>query len=118
MKRKGNAGENRVAAEERHAGALVASLRETEGGGDLLVVRMLVGAARRGQQHVVQLVEVKANRTGGPFSNFRRPERDALSKLARKHGASAWLAYAPPGRETQWIHEADWPRSGGRRART
>lgn len=100
MKRKGNAGENRVARKLREDGALVGSMRESSDPGDLIALYPL---------GVVDLVEVKANREGGAFANFRRPAREALAAAAIRYGARAWLAYAPPGRPIRWIHSSKWP---------
>lgn len=105
MKGKGNAGENRVRRELEAEAWVVGSMRETEGGGDLLGVR----ASRGPCPHII-LVEVKANRAGGPFKNFGRLARESMLVEAELAGGKATLAYAPPGEPTRWISAEDWPR--------
>lgn len=59
--------------------------------------------------HRPRLIEVKGNRDGGPFANFRPPERYALSRAAYAAGGDAELAYWPKGGKLKWYEEDDWP---------
>ena len=54
-------------------------------------------------------IECKANEQGGPWMNFRPPEREALIAVAERAGAEAWLAFWPKRGELQWIPASDWP---------
>jgi Holliday junction resolvase len=58
---------------------------------------------------IVLFIECKANKDGGPYSNFRAPEREALVKAAEQAGASALLCWWPPNREPSWINSSEWP---------
>jgi Holliday junction resolvase len=58
----------------------------------------------------VHMVEVKANH-GGPFMNFRQPEREALREAAARAGAQAILCHWPPGGERRDIPSDEWPES-------
>ena len=116
MKRKGNAGENRVAHELRRDGWIVGSLRESAEAGDLIGAKATAAYdldreewERLTDHPQVLIVEVKANRAGGPYANFRRPQRDALRVEAELAGARPVLAYAPPNQPTRWIGPDDWP---------
>lgn len=61
------------------------------------------------QGELPMLIEVKANVSGGPFMNFRRPEREALIAAAVRAGAIPWLAYWPSRKPLRWISVAEWP---------
>lgn len=58
-------------------------------------------------------IEVKANRTGGAFHNFRPAARRRLLDAAALAGAEAYLTYWPPHgggyASRQFIPAADWP---------
>lgn len=57
--------------------------------------------------------EVKANKDGGPFMNFRREDRALLKLAAARAGSGAVprLIYWPPGKnvEPRIIPADDWP---------
>jgi Holliday junction resolvase len=55
------------------------------------------------------LIEVKANKAGGPFANFRPKDRAKLLAAADKAGATAILAYWPAHKPLRFIHSEDWP---------
>lgn len=55
------------------------------------------------------MIQVKANRDGGPWMNFRPKERQELSAAAARAGAAAHLVWWPPHGEMQWIPEDEWP---------
>lgn len=57
----------------------------------------------------VEMIEVKANKHGGPFDHFRPPERRALLEAAEQAGALAILCYWPPNRMPRWIPSSEWP---------
>lgn len=99
---RGNRAENTVAAELRADGWVVASMRTASGGGDLMATK----AGGRGAW--VRLVEVKTT-AGGPYERFGPAERLAMLRVARKAGASAWLAYHLRG-VTRWIASSEWPK--------
>jgi Holliday junction resolvase len=58
---------------------------------------------------VAYFIECKANKDGGPYSNFRAPERQALIDAARIAGAHPLLCYWPPNREPSFINASEWP---------
>jgi Holliday junction resolvase len=58
---------------------------------------------------LVYFIECKANRNGGPYSNFRGPERQALIEAADRAGAIPLLAYRQPGGELRLIGLEEWP---------
>lgn len=55
--------------------------------------------------------EVKANKEGGPYMNFRRHDRVLLKLAAANAGATPRLVYWPPGKNVQprVIPASDWP---------
>ena len=59
---------------------------------------------------VVRFVECKANEKGGPYMNFRPPDRQALIEAAEKAGARAELAYWPKRGNLVWIGSEAWPK--------
>jgi Holliday junction resolvase len=64
-----------------------------------------------------KLVQVKANRKGGPYMNFRKAERAELQAEAEQAGAECWLVYWPPDRQPpRWIGPELWPGNKERRA--
>jgi Holliday junction resolvase len=80
------------------------------GDADLVMLRVQRTKGRvRAVERLVWLVEVKANRKGGPFSNFRKADREELKIAARLAGAEAWLAYWPAYKPLRMIHESEWP---------
>lgn len=64
-------------------------------------------ALRQGE--LPRIIEVKANVAGGPFMNFRGPEREALIEAAVRAGAIPWLVYWPSRKPPRWISAAEWP---------
>lgn len=66
-----------------------------------------VVALKAGQ--VPRMIEVKSNRSGGPFSNFRREDRNLLLLAADNAGAEAWLVYCEPKQPIRWIPSEKWP---------
>lgn len=98
---RGAARERKVADELRDDGWVVKGTGDAHGAVDLI-------ALKAGE--VPRLVQVKGNRSGGAFMNFRPEERAELLREALAAGAEAWLAYAPPDRKpTRWIPPSEWP---------
>lgn len=56
--------------------------------------------------------EVKANKDGGPYMNFRPQDRALLKLAAANAGAIPRLIYWPPGKDTQprVILANEWPK--------
>jgi Holliday junction resolvase len=67
-------------------------------------------AARKGE---LMFIEVKANRKGGPYMNFRKQDREDLLAEAEQAGAEAWLVHWPPNKQPSWIPPALWPGNKG-----
>lgn len=57
----------------------------------------------------VILVQVKANKDGGPYANFRPKERGELLADAIASGGQGWLVHWPPHGKPSWIHSSEWP---------
>lgn len=57
----------------------------------------------------VLLVQVKANKGGGPYANFRPRERIELMDAANDSGGEAWLVWWPPHGQCRWIPPNEWP---------
>lgn len=87
-------------------GWLCASRRHIGGAGDILAIRPYAG----GPALEARLVEVKST-TRNPWNDFGPADRRAMVETARACGAEPWLAWWPPRRELQWIHESRWPKS-------
>jgi Holliday junction resolvase len=97
---RGSARERIVAEELRAKGWIVKGTGDAHGAIDLIAVR-------RGD---VRLIQVKGNRDGGPFANFRPTERKLMNEEALRAGFKAWLVYAPPDRQApRWIPSWTWP---------
>lgn len=64
-------------------------------------------AHKRG--HPTRWIQVKANRAGGPYANFRPAERRELAQVARQAGGVAELCWWPPRGQCEWIPHARWP---------
>jgi Holliday junction resolvase len=60
--------------------------------------------------HTPRLIEVKANKDGGPYKGFVPKDREELSIAAAKAGARAELCYWPPRFPIRFIGEDEWPR--------
>ena len=56
-----------------------------------------------------RMVQVKANKDGGPYMNFRPTERAELRAVAERAGAVAELCWWPPRGECRWYDESIWP---------
>jgi Holliday junction resolvase len=56
-----------------------------------------------------RMIEAKANEQGGPYMNFRPPDRTALIEAAEAAGAKAELAFWPKRGELIWIDSSVWP---------
>jgi Holliday junction resolvase len=54
------------------------------------------------------MIEVKST-AGGPYEQFRKDDRAALSAVADMAGARAVLAWWPPRGELRFIHSHEWP---------
>lgn len=74
--------------------------------GDADIVALKANSLNKPQ---AMILEVKANKSGGPYMNFRPVSRNELSGAARKAGAEAFLYYWPPNGELQRIPEGEWP---------
>lgn len=70
--------------------------------GDADVVALKAG-------ETAMMVEVKANKDGGPFHNFRPADRTELIVAAEKAGAEAMLVYYPPHKQCRFIPTSAWP---------
>ncbi len=69
----------------------------------------LVASRANGMRTTVWLIEVKANKDGGPYKTFGPSSRAELSAAAVKAGAKAWLCYWPARAPMRWIEESAWP---------
>lgn len=97
---KGAYAERKVAQQARTDGWIVKGTGDAHGAIDQI-------HCRSGE---VRLVQVKGNRSGGPFANFRPDERQLMNEEAFQAGFKAWLAYAPPDRQpVRWIPSWEWP---------
>jgi hypothetical protein len=56
----------------------------------------------------VLMIEVKGN-VGGPWMNFRKPERDALERAAERAGAVPLLIHWPPRGTMRLYYAHEWP---------
>lgn len=56
-----------------------------------------------------RMYEVKANKDGGPYMNFRKADREELRLAAEKAGADAILAYWPARGGLRFIPASEWP---------
>lgn len=55
-------------------------------------------------------VQVKGNRSGGPYKDFGPADRKALSAVAKRAGATALLVWRnPENNALRFIEERDWP---------
>lgn len=98
---RGASRERLVAEELRAEGYVVKGTGDAHGAIDLIALK---------EGHIPKVVQVKGNRDGGPFANFRPAERLQIAREAEDAGADAWLAYAPPDRlPTRWYAEDEWP---------
>jgi Holliday junction resolvase len=70
--------------------------------GDADLVALKVG-------YIPRIIEVKANRSGGPYMNFRKRERGDLKAAAQMAGALAELCYWPPHKQPRFIPADEWP---------
>lgn len=85
----------------REDGWIVKGTGDAHGAIDLIALKC-------GERPMV--LQVKGNKTGGPYMNFRRPERTLLLEEASRAGADPWLIYAPPDRRApRWLHPSEWP---------
>lgn len=68
-----------------------------------------VVCAKRGEG--LYFDEIKANKAGGPWMNFRAEDRALLKLAAERAGAKPRLVYWPPGKHTEprVIPADDWP---------
>lgn len=101
--RKGNAAENAVKHELEAEGWLCKGTGDSHGAVDIVALKL--GA-------IPMLVQVKANKAGGPFSNFRREDRRVLLAEAERAGARAVLAYRKGNGKTvvtRWVWPEEWP---------
>ena len=82
------------------------------GDADLVALR----AIEIGEEHVgltlseARLIEVKANKDGGPYMNFRTIARNEFEGAAALAGASAELLYWPPRKDPTFIGSILWPK--------
>jgi hypothetical protein len=67
-----------------------------------------VVAMKAGHQSI--MAEVKSNKEGGPYMNFRKKDRQALIDAARIAGAMPLLVYWPIGGKRQDIPADQWPK--------
>lgn len=89
-----------MAEELRAEGWIVKGTGDAHGAIDLIALKC--GHAK--------VIQVKGNRSGGPFANFRPAERKLMLEEAEAAGAEAFLVYAPPNRQApQWIPPMVWP---------
>lgn len=56
-----------------------------------------------------RMIEVKSNKTGGPWMNFRKADRDEMVAAATMAGARAELCYWPPRAQPRFIPSEEWP---------
>lgn len=56
-----------------------------------------------------KIIQVKANKDGGPYANFRREERAELARIAHQAGGVAELCWWPPHGKCRWLAAAVWP---------
>lgn len=103
-KARGNQRENAVARIMREEGYVVASMRQSLGGGDLMAARGLNDGID------LRLVEVKGT-AAGPYATFSKKARREMLEYARLAGASAHLAWWPPKGKLTWIPSHKWPNS-------
>jgi len=90
-----------VAEELRSEGWIVKGTGDAHGAIDLIALK---------KHHSPKLIQVKGNRDGGPFANFRPTERAILVIEAQKAGGEPLLAWSPPDRQpTRWYGLDDWP---------
>lgn len=54
-------------------------------------------------------IEVKANAKGGPYSNFRKLDRQEMRLIAIDAGADAELCYWPARKKIRFIPSSQWP---------
>ena len=98
---RGAARERIVAEELRAEGWIVKGTGDAHGAIDLI-------ALKRGERP--RVLQIKGNVAGGPFMNFRQPERSLIQQEALQADADAWLVYAPPDRKApRWLHPGEWP---------
>lgn len=98
---RGASRERLVAEELRDQGWVVKGTGDAHGAIDLIALK---------QGYRPRVLQVKGNKGGGPFMNFRPQERSLLQEEALQADADAWLIYAPPNRQSpRWIHPSDWP---------
>ena len=67
----------------------------------------LVAIRRNGWQTKIRVFEVKS--TIGPWDHFGPKDRAEILDVARRTGASAYLAYWPKHGKLQFIHSSSWP---------
>lgn len=99
-KQKGSARELKVRDVLVEAGYLVMKAGGSLGAADLI-------ALKRGERP--RMVQVKANKDGGPWNKFGRAARAELAELAEAAGAVAELAWWPPHGDLKWYDQAVWP---------
>ena len=111
-KAKGTAVEHKVRKRLLAEGWVVYRGAASLGSADLIALRggePETYASGRETFSEVLLIQVKANKSGGPYANFRKAERSSLSAEAAKAGAEAVLVHWPPNGEEAWYHEPSWP---------
>lgn len=99
-KRKGTKRELQVRDVLEKDGYLVMKAGGSLGDADLI-------ALKRGERP--RLVQVKANKDGGPWSKFGPAARAKLAEVAKAAGAVAELAWWPPYGELHWYDQVLWP---------
>jgi hypothetical protein len=84
-------------------------MRTSAGGGDLIAAKRVWvdSMGRPAYRDEVRLVEVKGTRR--PFERFVPADRAAMVEVARRAGATAWLAWWPKNGELRWYPSSDWP---------
>ena len=111
-KAKGTAVEHKVRKRLLAEGWVVYRGAASLGSADLIALRKKMAPVPSegwGPLAQVLLIQVKANKSGGPYKNFQPAERSSLSAEAAKAGAEAILVHWPPNGEETWLREHEWP---------
>ena len=107
-----------VARALREEGWVVGSMRHTHGGGDLIASRavsdLIPATAPTPDEALirslaeVRLIECKG--TSRPYERFGPTARQNLAMIAKRAGATAWLAWRPKGESLiAWYRQDSWP---------